>query len=187
AGNRPSAQVVLWSAIAVLALVAALGGVLFAYGRYSTIAGWRASHREIDAAHAPHPARRDDFPGAAIVRSPLDTAPSALQRGTWKFFVAAAVLFVLQIVAGILTVHDFLGITRVSGVELANALPIPVVRGWHLQLALLWITACWIGSSIFVISTACPQTIAGQRRLVDATFALLVATAAGGLAGVALG
>lgn len=193
AGNRPSAQVVLWSAIAVLALVAALGGVLFAYGRYSTIAGWRASQRETESPDdrgsdaSPRAARRDDFPGAAIVRTPLDASPSTLQRATWKFFVAAAVLFVLQIVAGILTVHDFLGITRVFGVELANALPIPVVRGWHLQLALLWITACWIGSSIFVISTASPHAIAGQRRLVDAMFTLLVVTAVGGLVGVALG
>lgn len=200
AGNRPSAHVVLWSAAAVLALVAALGGVLFAYGRYSTIAGWRASRREFrgvdgegsgaDGRESDAPrraARRDDFPGAAIVRSPLDAAPSALQRATWKFFVAAAVLFVLQIIAGILTVHDFLGITHVFGVELAEPLPIPVVRGWHLQLALLWITACWIGSSIFVISTASPHAIAGQRRLVDATFTMLVVTAVGGLVGVALG
>ncbi|MCD6681810.1 MAG: cbb3-type cytochrome c oxidase subunit I [Burkholderiaceae bacterium] len=186
AGNRPSAQVVLWSAVAVLALVAALGGVLFAYGRYSTIAGWRSSEREISSAQAQR-SRRVAFPGEAIVRSPLQASPSALQRATWKFFVVAALLFVLQIVAGVLTVHDFLGITRVFGIDLAETLPIPVVRGWHLQLALLWITSCWIGSSIFVISTAAPQAIAGQRRLVDAMFVLLVVTALGGLAGVALG
>ncbi len=186
AGNRPSAQVVLWSAVAVLALVAALGGVLFAYGRYSTIAGWRSSARDTSGAQAQH-RRRIEFPGEAIVRSPLEASPSALQRATWKFFVVAVVLFVLQIVAGILTVHDFLGITRIFGVDLAETLPIPIVRGWHLQLALLWITACWIGSSIFVISTASPQAIAGQRRLVDAMFVLLVVTAVGGLAGVALG
>lgn len=178
AGNRPSAHVVLWSAVAVLALIAALGGVLFAYGRYSTIAGWHASGQETG---------HESQPGEAIVQRPLDTLPSALQRATWKFFVVAAVLFVLQIVAGVLTVHDFLGITRVFGVELANALPLPVVRGWHLQLALLWITACWIGSSIFVISTAAPHTMAGQRGLVDTLFVLLVITAVGGLAGVALG
>ncbi|RIK99366.1 MAG: nitric-oxide reductase [Burkholderiales bacterium] len=186
AGNRPSAQVVLWSAVAVLALVAALGAVLFAYGRYSRIAGWRSSERQAQPAQAQR-RRRIEFPGEASVHSPLEAAPSALQRATWKFFVVAAVLFVLQIVAGILTVHDFLGVTRVFGIDLAQTLPIPIVRGWHLQLALLWITACWIGSSIFVISTASPQAIAGQRRLVDAMFVLLVVTAAGGLAGVALG
>ncbi|MFO1428366.1 MAG: cytochrome c peroxidase [Steroidobacteraceae bacterium] len=41
AGNRPSAQVMLWSVIAGLALVAALGAVLFLYGRYASVAGWR--------------------------------------------------------------------------------------------------------------------------------------------------
>jgi len=186
AGNRPSAQVVLWSAVAVLALVAALGGVLFAYGRYSTIAGWRASPRAAENTREQR-RRRIEFPGEATVHAPLSASPSALQRATWKFFVAAAVLFVLQIVAGILTVHDFLGVTRVFGIDLAETLPIQIVRGWHLQLALLWITACWIGSSIFVVSTASPHAIAGQRHLVDAMFVLLVVTAAGGLAGVALG
>lgn len=181
AGNRPSAQVVLWSVVAVLALVAALGVVLFLYGRYSTLAGWRAApEREAGA-------RAGGFPGADTVRAPLLARPSEVQRATYKFFVAAVVLFVLQMIAGILTVHDFLGITRVFGVELAHALPLPVVRGWHLQLALLWITSCWIGASIFVISTAAPRAPAGQRRLVDALFALLVATAAGGLVGIALG
>ncbi|MFO1428368.1 MAG: hypothetical protein U1F11_15655 [Steroidobacteraceae bacterium] len=32
-----------------------------------------------------------------------------------------------------------------------------MVRGWHLRLALLWITACWVGASIFVVSTAAPR------------------------------
>ncbi|MBX3612513.1 MAG: cbb3-type cytochrome c oxidase subunit I [Burkholderiaceae bacterium] len=178
AGNRPSSQVVLWSVIAVLALVAALGAVLFLYGRYASIAGWR-------------PAQRGDaFPqagsmaGAAAVDA---LRPSALQRATYKFFATAVVLFVLQVAAGILTVHDFLGITRVFGVDLAQALPIPVVRGWHLQLALLWITACWVGASIFVVSTAAPRAPAGQLRLVERLFGLFVFTAVGGLAGVALG
>ncbi|MFO1428367.1 MAG: hypothetical protein U1F11_15650 [Steroidobacteraceae bacterium] len=38
--------------------------------------------------------------------------PGKLQRATYRFFAAAVVLFVLQVTAGILTVHDFLGITR---------------------------------------------------------------------------
>ncbi len=184
AGNRPSAQVLIWSVAAVLALVAVLGAVLFLYGRYSTIAGWRPPPR----AGRPAPAcAADEFPGAASVRAPMESSPSTLQRATYRFFVAAALLFVLQMIAGVLTVHDFLGVTHVFGIDLARLLPIPVVRGWHLQLALLWITACWIGASIFVISTAAPRAPAGQLRLVEWLFALLLVTTAGGLTGVALG
>jgi nitric oxide reductase subunit B len=38
--------------------------------------------------------------------------PARLQRAAYKFFAAAGALFVLQIVAGVLTVHDFIGFTR---------------------------------------------------------------------------
>lgn len=189
AGNRPSAQVVLWSVIAVLALVAALGAVLFLYGRYSTIAGWRPPERPARDMHFDRDGRdaSSEFPDGGVVSRPLESRPSMLQRATYRFFAVATILFVLQIAAGVLTVHDFLGITRVSGFDLAEILPIPVVRGWHLQLALLWITACWIGASIFVISTAAPRVPAGQLRLVDTLFWLLFVTTVGGLVGVALG
>ncbi len=178
AGNRPGAHVVLWSVVAVLALVAALGAVLFLYGRYASIAGWRPAQRA------------DPFPQAGSMAGAAGVdalRPQPLQLATYRFFAAAVVLFVLQIVAGVLTVHDFLGITRVFGIDLAQALPIPVVRGWHLQLALLWISACWVGASIFVVSTAAPRAPAGQLRLVRLLFRLFVFTTVGGLAGVALG
>ena len=178
AGNRPSAHVMLWSVLALLGLVAALGAVLFLYGRYSSMAGWRPPGRADTLRHA--------GPAATIVQVD-DLRPSAIQYVTYRFFAAAAVLFVLQVAAGILTVHDFLGITKVFGVDLANILPIPIVRGWHLQLALLWISACWVGASIFAISTAAPHAPAGQLRLVDTLFKLFLVTVIGGLTGIALG
>lgn len=178
AGNRPSPQVMLWSVIALLGLVAALGAVLFLYGRYASIAGWQPARRGDTGAHAAMSAT------AARVDA---MRPSALQHVTYRFFAVAAVLFVLQIFAGILTVHDFLGITRVFDTDLAKILPIPVVRGWHLQLALLWITACWVGASIFAISTAAPNAPAGQLKWIKTLFWLFVATVVGGLVGIGLG
>mgnify|MGYP002620806079 FL=1 len=177
-GNRPSSHVMLWSVLALLGLVAALGAVLFLYGRYSSMAGWRAPGRTETLRHAG---------AAATIAQVDDLRPSALQYVTYRFFAVAAVLFVLQVAAGILTVHDFLGITQVFGVDLADILPIPIVRGWHLQLALLWISACWVGASIFAISTAAPDAPAGQLRLVDTLFKLFVVTVLGGLTGIALG
>ena len=172
AGNRPSPAIVFWSVIAVLALIAVLGAVLFLYGRYSRIAGWRSG---------------DENGEAASVGSIEAYSPTPAQRATYKFFVVAALLFVLQIVAGVLTVHDFLGFTTFFGVDTARLLPITVTRGWHLQLALLWISVCWIGASIFVLSPAAENEPPGQLALIALLFALLLVLAAGSLIGVFLG
>jgi nitric oxide reductase subunit B len=170
AGNRPSGPVLMWSVAAALGLIGALGLVLFLYGRYGPGAGWREA-RESDAGR----------------RSPEGFTPSALQRATYKFFAAAGVLFVLQIAAGVLTIHDFLGLTRIFGLDLAEALPITVVRAWHLQLALMWISACWVGASVFVLSTAAPRMPAGTQALLNALFWLFIVWVIGGLGGIALG
>lgn len=172
AGNRPSSPVLLWSVVAALGLIGILGVVLFLYGRYSQLAGWRTADREAKVATA-H--RMDRF------------QPTSVQRATYKFFVAAALLFLLQIVAGILTIHDFLGFTRLFGVDIADTLPITVTRGWHLQLALMWITTCWIGASVFILSTTTDRDPPGQVFLVNCLFALIVVMLAGNLTGILLG
>ncbi len=170
AGNRPSAPVMMWSVAAALGLIAVLGLVLFLYGRYGSLAGWRQAAEEM-----PPAMRVEGF------------VPTPLQRATYKFFAAAAALFVLQIAAGVLTIHDFLRFTRVFGVDLAEALPITIVRAWHLQLALMWISACWVGASVFVLSTALREAPAGLVREVNGLFGLFVVWVAGSLTGIALG
>jgi nitric oxide reductase subunit B len=172
AGNRPSAPILMWSVAAALGLIAVLGVVLFLYGRYGSLAGWRQAGEEARLATLAHVEAFE---------------PSPLQRATYKFFAAAALLFVLQIVAGVLTIHDFLRFTHVLGVDLAEALPITIVRAWHLQLALMWISACWVGASIFVLSTARREAPAGLLREVNLLFALFVVWVAGSLIGIALG
>jgi nitric oxide reductase subunit B len=172
AGNRPSGPVLYWSVIATLGLILALGIVLYFYGRYGRVSGW-------NAANAGRP---------LIAETGLDAyQPTRLQRLSYAFFAAAAVLFVLQMLAGILTVHDFLGITRVFGVETARFLPVTITRGWHLQLALLWITACWIGASLFVLPTMYRGELRGQLAMARIMFVLVLLLVAGMLAGVWLG
>lgn len=73
--------------------------------------------------------------------------PDAIQRSTYKFFYVAIVLFAVQVLAGILTVHDFVGLINFFGFNISGALPITVTRSWHVQLSILWISACWIGAS----------------------------------------
>jgi nitric oxide reductase subunit B len=171
-GNRPSAPVHFWSMMAVLGLVLALGLVLYLYGRYGRSSGWST--------------RGESATPAGVAT--LDAYhPTRLQRLAYLFFAAAMVLFVLQIVAGILTVHDFLGFTRIAGVETAQFLPITVTRGWHLQLALLWITACWIGASLFLLSTMHRPELPRQLAMARTMFGLVLLLVVGMLAGVWLG
>lgn len=172
AGNRPSAPVMMWSVVATLGLMAALGLVLFLYGRYDMLAGWRPVREQA------HHARASGV--AACV-------PSPLQRATYKFFAAAAALFVLQMVAGLLTLDDFLRFSRFFGVDPAVLLPITIVRAWHLQLALMWISACWIGASVFVLASARDETADGLPQELNRLFGLFVIWVAGTLIGIALG
>ena len=154
-------------------LILALGAVLYLYGRYGRASGWNTGER-----HTVHVVNEQ-------VRR-LSTDPPAA-RVAYRFFVAAVVLFAVQVLAGILTVHDFLGLTRFFGVETAAALPITVTRGWHLQLALLWITTCWIGASLFLLSTMHREELPGQVAMARVLFWLLLLVVGGMFAGVWLG
>lgn len=172
AGNRPSAPIMMWSVAAALGLIVALGIVLFLHGRYGSLAGWRQAGDETRLASM---ARIDAF------------QPTPLQRATYKFFAAAALLFLLQIVAGVLTINDFLQFTRVLGIDLAEVLPITIVRAWHLQLALMWISACWVGASVFVLSFAQRETPKGLHGELNLLFGVFVFWVAGTLIGIAVG
>ena len=171
-GNRPSGPVLFWSVAATLGLIVALGLVLYVYGRHGRTSGWSAAN-----------------PGPPVIAADGVDAyrPTRLQRFSYGFFVAAAVLFVLQVLAGILTVHDFLGITRVLGVDTATFLPVTITRGWHLQLALLWISACWIGASLFVLSTIHRGELPGQLASARVMLGLVLLLVAGMFVGVWLG
>jgi nitric oxide reductase subunit B len=172
AGNRPSGPIMMWSVAAALGLIFILGIVLFLHGRYGSLAGWRQAGDETSLATVP---RIDAF------------QPTPLQRATYKFFATAAVLFLLQIAAGVLTIDDFLHFGRYMGLDLSEALPITIVRAWHLQLALMWISACWVGASVFVLAAAQRETPKGLRGEVNLLFSVFVVWVVGTLIGIAVG
>ena len=174
AGNTLTAGSVLWSVIGSLALILALGGCMYVYGRTNGQVGWRA-------------ARPQEHDGAGTTAEVDGFSPTPGQRATYKLFAAAAALLLFQVFAGVLTVHDFVGLTTVAGFDLQRALPITVVRSWHVQLSVLWISACWIGGSLFVLPHLCKFEPPGQARRVDAIFLLLVTVAAGAIVGGLLG
>lgn len=172
AGNAPSAAVVIWSIIGSLGLVVGLGIVLYYYGGMEPLN---------DAVFTSRAAPLMTSAGVSGFR------PTATQRATYKFFHAAIILFGVQVLAGVLTVHDFVGFVNFFGFDISELFPITVTRSWHVQLSLLWISACWIGASFFVMPMLCPREPPRQKSYINLVFAIIVVLVAGSLVGLFIG
>jgi nitric oxide reductase subunit B len=172
AGNRPSAAIILWSIIGALGLILGMGIVLYYHGKLEKL-----DDNSFTNHASPFMSRAD-----------IDRfRPHPIQRATYKFFYVAILLFALQVLAGILTVHDFVGWVHIGGMNLQEILPITVTRSWHVQLSLLWISACWIGASLFVMQMIHPAQPRGQYALVQAIFWVTVALVGGSMIGLFTG
>ena len=169
AGNTPTPSVILWSVIGMLFLIFGLGAVLCTYSYYS-----KTSQLQV---------REDPVDNKSVDAS----APTDSQRATYKFFVVAISLFFIQIVAGVLTIHDFVGFTTFFGYNISEFLQITITRSWHVQLSILWIATCWIAGSIFILPGIYRQEPKRQVLLINILFGLLVSVVIGMLVGCFLG
>lgn len=172
AGNTPSAAIILWSIIGSLGLIFGLGIVLYYHGKLDKL--------DDDV----YTNKAEPF----MTRGDIEKfQPDAIQRSTYKFFYVAIILFAVQVLAGILTVHDFVGFINFFGFNISKALPITITRSWHVQLSILWISACWIGASFFMMSLVSPNQSKKQVTLINSIFWLIVLLVAGSFAGIFLG
>lgn len=172
AGNTPTSATVIWSIIGSLGLLLGLGIVLYYYGRMDKL--------DDDA----YTNKAQAFMTKAEVAK---FAPDEIQHATFKYFYVAILLFGTQVLAGILTVHDFVGFVNFFGFDISKALPVTITRSWHVQLSLLWISACWIGASFFMMSLISPAQAKSQVKLINTIFWLTVLLVAGSMAGMFLG
>ncbi|MHC4269534.1 MAG: nitric-oxide reductase large subunit [Planctomycetota bacterium] len=169
AGNVPTPAVILWSVIGMLFLIFGLGAVLCVYGYYSKAGQSLVKENPVNSKN-------------------IDASvPTASQRATYKFFVVAIAMFFIQIVAGVLTIHDFVGFTTFFGYNISEFLQITIARSWHVQLSILWISVCWIAGSIFILPSIYKQEPKHQATLINVLFGLLVTVVVGMLAGCFLG
>ena len=170
AGNRPSTQAYVWSALSVVALLGGLGLVLLIFGKFHFL-GWGGEGTE------PHPR-----PATAS----LPLTPS--QRATGKFFAVVAALFLLQSLVGGALAHyrvepfSFYGLGAI--LRLA---PYNLLRTYHLQLAIFWIATAWVAGGLFLAPLVGGGDPPGQARLVDLLFWALVLVVGGSLVGEFLG
>ncbi len=172
AGNTPSAAIILWSIIGSLAFIFGLGIVLYYHGKLEKL-------EDSTYTHNAQPFMTRD----AIAKF----KPSNIQRATYQFFYVAILLFAVQVIAGILTVHDFVGFINYFGWNISIQLPVTITRSWHVQLSLLWISACWIGASFFMMSLVSPEQKKSQETLIHTIFWLTITLVAGSFVGIFLG
>ncbi len=175
AGNVPTMPTVLWSFLSILVLFAGVMLVLYVYGQMKELPG-------------------DPFNGAnggTLTTAELERGYDFVrptQRATYKFFAFALILFLVQVLAGILSAEDF--VSGGPGMAMVNVLgitlPFTVVRAWHTILQIYWFFMCWVGYTIFFLPRLA-RVPRGQLYLINALFGLCVLVGAGALFGIYFG
>lgn len=172
AGNTPTSPVIFWSVIGILGFVLGLGIVLYYLGQFDSLSASINS---------------DGTTTYLTIDRIKNLNPSPSQKATYKFFAVAALLFFLQIVCGFITINEFTNFLGFVGIKTSNTLPVTITRSWHLMLALYWISACWIASSIFVLPIIAKREVPGQKTLINILFSLVFILVVGSLVGIYMG
>jgi nitric oxide reductase subunit B len=167
AGNFPSRDSLIWSAISFIALLGGIGAVLFAFGRFDYL-GWKG-----DTAHP--------------VSFRMPTGLSATQRSSLKFFVIVLLLMLAQTLLGGAVAHFRADPKSFYGFDLAALLPSNLLRTWHLQTAVFWIATAYIGGGLFLASLIGKTEPRGQTALSHLLFGALFVVVAGSLLGELFG
>lgn len=166
-GNVPTSAAVLWSALSLIALLAGIALVLFAFGKFSFL-GWQGERGHV------HPHL---LPGTT----------TASQQATIKYFVMVALLFFAQVLVGGATAHYRAAPGSFYGIHLAELFPSHLARTWHLQLAIFWIATAYVAGGLFLAPAVGGREPAGQVTGVNMLFVALVLVVVGSLCGEWLG
>jgi nitric oxide reductase subunit B len=160
-GNVPTSSAIVWTGVSVIMLLAGIGAMV-----------WFLAGRKQEGQHdVPH---SDPLIGAALTPS---------QKATVKYFLVVSLLFLLQILMGVLTAHYGVEGGGLYGIPLAEYLPYAVTRTWHTQLGIFWIATAWLASGLFIGPIICGYEPKLQKLGVDALFGALLVVVLGSMAG----
>src|ERR687898_734118 len=164
-GNEPSANVVVWSVLSLIALLGGLGLLFAAFGRWNFL-GWHGRDQQ-----------------ALSFRSPGDVALTPAQRAcAWFFFVMAA-LFLVQTLVGSASQHYRAELADFFGFDLAQFLPFNIVRTWHVQLSIFWTATSFLAAGIFLAPMIAGREPRGQKWLAYGLLGALAVVVFGSLIG----
>jgi nitric oxide reductase subunit B len=166
AGNVPTSDAVLWSAMSLLMLLGGIAVVLFAFGRFNFL-GWHGDYNRRPAM-LPH-------------------QPTPSQRATLKYFVVVSLLFLAQVMIGGAVAHYRADAASFYGFDLSRIFPSQLLRTWHLQLAILWIATAFLAGGLFIAPSLGERDPAYQAFGVNLLLVALVVVVGGSLLGEWLG
>ncbi|NUQ00637.1 MAG: nitric-oxide reductase large subunit [Armatimonadetes bacterium] len=161
--NRPSGQVVVWSVVSFIMLLAGIGALAWYYAA--------EKHREEPEHPLPD---RDPL---------LALNPTPSMEATLKYFWVVALLIVVQIGLGALTAHYGVEGSGFYGFPLADWLPYAVTRTWHTQLGIFWIATAWLATGLFVAPAVSGYEPKFQKAGVNFLFVCLLIIVGGSMAG----
>lgn len=167
--NVPTADIIVWSGLSLVALLVGLGLLFAVYGRWSRRIGWHATEQ----------------PSLAF-RQPGEVAITKSQRVTAWFFFTVAALFLVQALLGAAVEHYRADLASFFGLDLAKLLPFNLARTWHLQLSLLWTAASFLAAGIFLAPIISGREPRRQHWLAWGLLGALVVVVVGSLAGEAI-
>jgi nitric oxide reductase subunit B len=161
-GNVPTSSAIVWTGVSVIMLIAGIGAMVWFY------AGWHQ--------HTTSPDTPDEDP---LIGEKL--TPS--QKATVKYFLVVSLLFLLQIVMGIVTAHYGVEGGGFYGIPLQDYLPYVVSRTWHTQLGIFWIATAWLAAGLFIAPYICGYEPKLQKLGVDTLFGALLVVVLGSMGG----
>ena len=164
AGNYPSADAYLWSAISLLFIIGVTGLALFTVSKFGLGWGGGVKNRHICDTHLTLPTLTES------------------QKATGKYFIFVALLFLCQSLVGGALAHYRVEPTF-YGFPIADYLPYNLLRTWHLQLAIFWVATAWVAGGLFIAPLLSQNEPRYQKRGVDLLFAALLIVVAGSLIG----
>jgi len=130
--NGPTANVILWSVVSLVALLGGIGLLFAVFGRWSFL-GWRGREQ-----------------ATLSFRAPGDVALTPAQRATAWFFLVMAALFLIQTMVGAASQHYRADLGSFFGLDIAELLPYNLSRTFHVQLAIFFVATSFLAAGIFL-------------------------------------
>ena len=167
--NHPSADILVWSAMSLVALLAGLGALFAVYGRWSKKIGWHSS----------------ETPSLSFLQ-PGKVGITKAQKATAWFFLVVSILFLVQSTLGAAVEHYRVELSGFFGLDLAQLLPFNLSRTWHTQLSLLWTAAAFLAAAIFLAPIISGREPKRQHWLAYGLLGALAVVVVGMLGGTAV-
>ncbi len=166
-GNRPNGEIIVWSVISFVLLLAGIGALAWYYA---------VLRKKEDHSY--------EVPGWDPL---LAISPTPSMKATLKYFWVVAALIVVQVLLGAVTAHYGVEGSGFYGIPLDEWFPYSVTRTWHTQLGIFWIATAWLATGLFIAPAVSGYEPKFQKAGVNFLFVALLIIVVGSMFGQWLG